>query len=195
MIFQKESEFYFIEDIKMQKVTQKKLLENLIKNKIDKKLKLLIIFKEIFKKRQNLFDMKNNNINSNTNTNTNRNINLNNNNIYKNSTERGSLKKVIQMTNNNSKKLFKNINNDNNLIINYSNNNYYKIKTPKVTKDMKKYKMNSLTTNRYSEFKNNNIPSPYKSFKNIININKANGSYCFTNGNTNISSSKNKYFK
>ena len=188
MIFLKESEFYFIEDIKMQKITQKKLLESLIKNKMNQKLKLLIIFKEIFKKRKNLFNLQNNNITTNNNINT-------NNNPYRNNTERGCLNKVIQMNNNNSNKLFKNINNDNNIIMNYNNNYYYKMKTPKITKDMKKYKMNSLTTNRYSDFKNNNMPSPYKSFKNSMHINKSNGSYCFTNGNNNISSSKNKYFK
>ena len=192
LILIKESQFYFNEDIKMQKLIQKKILENLIKNRFTQKQKLTLIFKELFKKRPELFNLKNkenkvnvnNNINNKINNNMN-NTNMNNINIKTNS-ERVVFNKVYQIYEN--QKLINNLNNRNNL------NTYDKNQTPKIKKN-KKYKMNSMTENRNPEIKINKFFSPPKPFsKGIFNkhILKTNAPY-FTNGNF-MSSHKNKYY-
>ena len=184
LLFLKESEFHFIEDIKMQKISQKKLLENLLKNKINKKDKFISIFKHIIKKNKNIFNIEK----------------IKKNNIYKYKTERSILNKEFNKSNN---KTIKRISNeyDEYKFYNYSNKNWYKMKTPKIKKDMSNYKKNCLTTNRFPDSKYNNLLSPNKSVNknNNIDLTKMNGSYCNTNGNNNnfnnISPSKNKFIK
>ena len=186
LLFLKESEFHFIEDIKMQKITQKKILETLIQSKNNKNQKFKNIFKEIIKKRQNIFNIRKNSLTNNMNTKL-------NNNIYKTNTERSLFNKGIQKNNN---IILKNFNIENNYNHHRFNKNNYNMKTPKIKKEMKKYKINSLSTNRFSAIKYNNLLSPRKVFKSNINIGtKTSGSYCFTNGNINNFSSKNKFNK
>ena len=166
----KESEFHFNEDLKMQKLIQKQILENIIKNSTNKKQRLLLIFKEIFKGRPELLEFKNSEKKTNYN---------NENSMYKHPTQR-TFNNVYQIYKN--KKVFDNK-------INLSNNIYNVKRTPKINKNAKKYKMNS-TDNRYSYYF-----SPIKSFsKGIFNKNilKTNGSYYLNNGNKNIYSPKNK---
>ena len=166
----RESEFHFNEDLKMQKLIQKQILENIFKNSTNKKQRLYLIFKEIIKNRPDLSDFKNNE----------KKINHNNeNNMYKHPTQR-TFNNVYQIYK--SKKVFDNK-------INLSNNIYNVKRTPKVNKNTKKFKMNS-TDNRYS-----NYFSPIKSFsKGIFNKNliKTNGSCYLNNGKSYVYSPKNK---
>ena len=126
----RESEFHFNEDLKMQKLIQKQILENIFKNSINKKQRLLIIFKEIIKSRPELLEFKNseNKINHN-----------NDNNMYRYPTQR-TFNNFYQIYKN--KKVYENK-------INLGNNIYNIKRTPKMNKNAKKYKMNS-TDNRYS---------------------------------------------
>ena len=179
LLFLEESEFYFIEDLKLQKIMQKKLLENLIKNKTNKKQRFISIFKEIFKKNINYFNIKNI---------------KEKNNSYKNKTERSILSKEFQKMNNKSNQRLYNEYNNYNYNTSYSNKNCHKMKTPKIKKDMKNYQINYLTTNRVSDSKYYNIFSPNKSI-NKNNTNKINGSYCIAYGNNINSPSKYKIFK
>ena len=126
----RESEFHFNEDLKMQKLIQKQILENIFKNSTNKKQRLLIIFKEIIKSRPELLEFKNseNKINHN-----------NDNNMYRYPTQR-TFNNFYQIYKN--KKVYENK-------INLGNNIYNIKRTPKMNKNAKKYKMNS-TDNRYS---------------------------------------------
>ena len=166
----RESEFHFNEDSKMQKLIQKQILENIFKNSTNKKQRLLLIFKEIIKSRPELQEFKNYE----------KKINFNNENkMYKHPTQR-TFNNVYQIYKN--KKVFENK-------MNPSTNIYNVKRTPKMNKNIKKYKMNS-TDNRYS-----NYFSPIKSFsKGIFNKNllKTNGSYYLNNGSKYIYSPKNK---
>ena len=174
--FIKESEFYFIEDIKIQKLIQKNILENLIKIRISQKQKFISIFKEIVKKRSKLLNLKNkeNKINKNNNINDNINKNSNNmNNFIKNDLERLTFNKAYKIYENHKKT--KNINK-----LNINN----KTKTSKNIKD-KMYNTNNLTENTSSEIKFNKFFNQTKSFskgffnKNIVKSNDslANGNY------------------
>ena len=155
----------------MQKVAQKKLLEKLIKDKNYKKQKFICIFKKIFEKYKKYFNIKN----------------IKENNNYKYKTERSILIKEFRKSNNTNNKKFNN-QYDNYYNNNYNNSNCHKTKTPKIKKDIKNYRMNYLTTNRFLESKYTNFFSPNKSInKKGININKINGSY-FTTKEYNINS-------
>ena len=166
----RESEFHFNEDLKMQKLIQKQILENIFKNSTNKRQRLLQIFKEIIRSRPELLEFKNSE----------KKINHNNeNNMYRHTTQK-TFNNVYQIYKN--KKVFENK-------INLSNNIFNVKRTPKMNKNAKKYKMNS-TDNRYS-----NYFSPIKSFsKGIFNKNliKTNGSYYLNNGSKYIYSPKNK---
>ena len=166
----RESEFHFNEDLKMQKLIQKQILENIFKNSTNKRQRLLQIFKEIIRSRPELLEFKNSE----------KKINHNNeNNMYSHPTQK-TFNNVYQIYKN--KKVFENK-------INLSNNIFNVKRTPKMNKNAKKYKMNS-TDNRYS-----NYFSPIKSFsKGIFNKNliKTNGSYYLNNGSKYIYSPKNK---
>ena len=58
LLLQKESEFHFREDIKMQKIIQKQILENLVEEGIIKKQKLHLIIKTLFKNNLIIFASK-----------------------------------------------------------------------------------------------------------------------------------------
>ena len=166
----RESDFHFNEDLKMQKLIQKQILENIFKNSTNKKQRLILFFKEIMKSKPELLDFKKYG----------KKINYNyENEMYKHPTQR-TFNNVYQIYKN--KKVFDNK-------INLGNNIYNAKRTPKMNKNGKKYKMNS-TDNRYM-----NYFSPVKSFsKGIFNKNliKVNGSCYLNNGSNYVYSPKNK---
>jgi len=168
----RESDFHFNEDLKMQKLIQKQILENIFKNSTNKKQRLILIFKEIMKNKPEFLDFKKYGKKINYNYNY-------ENEMYKHPTQR-TFNNVYQIYKN--KKVFDNK-------INLGNNIYNVKRTPKMIKNGKKYKMNS-TDNRYT-----NYFSPVKSFsKGIFNKNliKVNGSCYLNNGSNYVYSPKNK---